>query len=115
MAAGVSAFRAPHGRFSWEVRTIAVLVGMPHLIGWDVGPQHDDIDPVSMAAVIVQKTTSGSIINLHDGLAGKDHDVSARVSRAAADCVDLVVPRLLALGFRFKTVSEMVGKRSAQA
>src|SRR5947207_5101622 len=78
----VALFRAPYGSFSWEVRLIGKLVGMPHLIGWDVSPQHDSKDPVSMAEIIIEKTSSGSVINLHDGLADQKPELSVEVSRA---------------------------------
>jgi peptidoglycan/xylan/chitin deacetylase (PgdA/CDA1 family) len=104
----VVSFRAPYGSFSWEVRPIGKVVGTPHLIGWDVAPQHDVTDPISMADVIVKETSSGSVINLHDGLADQGPELSADVSRAAAECVHLVVPMLLEKGFRFRTVSEQL-------
>ncbi len=104
----VCAFRAPHGRFSWEVRTIGRLVGTPHLIGWDVAPRHDALDAPAMADLVVAETTSGSVINLHDGLADQHADISSKVSRAAAECVELIVPRLLDKGFRFTTVSDQL-------
>ena len=104
----VRSFRAPHGRFSWEVRTIGRLVGTPHLIGWDVAPRHDALDALAMADLVLRETSAGSVINLHDGLADQNAELSAKVSRAAAECVELIVPRLLDKGFRFTTVSEQV-------
>ena len=96
----VTSFRAPYGCFSWEVRPIGRLIGTPHLIGWDVAPRHDAVDPVSMAEIITKETSSGSVINLHDGLAGQEPGLSAKVSRAAADCVREAVPMLLEKGFQ---------------
>src|SRR5580658_1745711 len=87
----VTSFRAPYGSFSWEVRPIGRLVGTPHLIGWDVAPRHDAVDPLSMAEIIIKGTSSGSVINLHDGLADQEPELSADVSRAAAECVRRVV------------------------
>jgi peptidoglycan-N-acetylglucosamine deacetylase len=104
----VTLFRAPYGSFSWEVRPIGKIIGMPHLIGWDVAPPHDAVDPVAMAKVVLNDTSSGSVINLHDGLADQKPELSSVVSRAAAACVKLVVPMLLEKGFSFKTVSEQL-------
>ena len=54
----VRAFRAPHGRFGWEVRPIGRLVGTPYMIGWDVSPHHEWVDARQMADEIVRNTTS---------------------------------------------------------
>jgi chitooligosaccharide deacetylase len=102
----VAAFRAPYGAFSWEVRPIAKLVGTPHLIGWDVAP--DGADSASTAETIIQETSSGSVINVHDGLADQRAELSAQVSDATAKCLKLVIPALLDKGFSFKTVSEQL-------
>jgi peptidoglycan/xylan/chitin deacetylase (PgdA/CDA1 family) len=102
----VSSFRAPYGNFSWEVRPIGKLIGTPHLIGWDVAP--NGRDPVAMAEFIVKETASGSIILLHDGFADQAPELSAEISRVAAESVKLAIPILLDKGFNFTTISEQL-------
>lgn len=104
----VRLFRAPYGSFSWEVRPIGILLGMPYLIGWDVAPKAECAKEA--ADFILEETTPGSIILLHDGAADLETERSAQISRSAAQIVEIAIPKLLDKGFVFKTVGEQLAR-----
>jgi chitooligosaccharide deacetylase len=109
----VTCFRAPYGSFRWEIRPLSRLCGYQHLIGWDVGPIHDEIDSSAIADFVIERTVAGSIIDLHDGLTDQSAELSSAVSRAAAGSLRRILPELISRGFIFKTVSEQLTRSEA--
>lgn len=87
-------FRAPYGAWS---PTVLKLCGQMRLapLDWSVDPQ-DWANPGVNAIVttIMRNTGSGSIILEHDGGGHRSETVAA---------LSIVLPRLLAAGFRFRT------------
>jgi len=98
-------FRAPYGHFRWELRS-ASRFGIKHLVKWDVEPAWDQCDHNVLAEQILRAVKGGSIIVLHDGLAGIDQALSKAAGLAAARTVALIAPALKAKGLEFRTVSE---------
>jgi chitooligosaccharide deacetylase len=106
-AAPVTAFRAPHGHFRWEMR-FAARLGLRNLVKWDVAPPWKETDPAKLAGRILSTVKPGSIILLHDGLAHRDEQLSAAVGAATAECISLIAPEIRSRGVKFKTISELL-------
>ena len=87
-------FRAPYGAWSPTVLKLCEQMQLAPL-DWSVDPQ-DWANPGVNAIVttIMGNTRSGSIILEHDGGRNRSETVAA---------LDIVLPRLLAAGFRFRT------------
>ena len=87
-------FRAPYGAWSPTVLKLCEQMQLAPL-DWSVDPQ-DWANPGVNAIVttIMRNTRSGSIILEHDGGRNRSETVAA---------LDIVLPRLLAAGFRFRT------------
>jgi peptidoglycan/xylan/chitin deacetylase (PgdA/CDA1 family) len=110
----VTTFRAPYGHFRWGLRS-ASRFGIEHLVKWDVEPAWDQCDHNVLAEQILRVTKGGSIILLHDSLAGMDEALSKAAGLAAARTVALIAPALKAKGLEFRTVSDQIGEFSAIA
>jgi chitooligosaccharide deacetylase len=93
-------FRAPAGRFRWDLRH-AEEYGLKYLVKWDVSPDWFESDARRIAEHVLRDTRRGSIIVLHDGLAGVDAILSEAVGSAVAESIMMFVPVLIARGVRF--------------
>lgn len=89
--------RPPYGFFT--AKTLSMLSEWGYqLVLWDNMPLHF-IQPARWTVKqIVERTTPGSIIVLHDG---KGH------GSKVAQIVDTILPRLTAMGFQFVTIEKM--------
>jgi peptidoglycan/xylan/chitin deacetylase (PgdA/CDA1 family) len=98
----VTMLRAPFGHFRWELKK---TTPRNYLVHWDVAPRWAESSPDSLASWCVDRSTSGSIILLHDGLLGVDRHVSTAVGTASAAAVRRLVPELREKGLRFEILS----------
>lgn len=89
--------RPPYGFFT--ANTLSLLGEWGYrLVLWDNMPLHF-LQPIQRTITqILERTTPGSIIVLHDG---KGH------GRKVAEIVDVIVPQLKAKGFEFVTIEQM--------
>ncbi|GAB4463625.1 MAG: polysaccharide deacetylase family protein [Anaerolineales bacterium] len=89
--------RPPYGLFT--AKTLSLLNGWGYrLVLWDNMPLHFLQPARRTIPQILERTSPGSIIVLHDG---KGH------GRKVAEIVDVVVPQLKARGFAFVTIDQM--------
>ena len=87
-------FRAPYGAWSPFVLTQCAKTGLTPL-GWSVDPRDWSRPGVpAIVANIMRNTRTGSIILEHDGGGNRAQTVAA---------LKIVIPRLLAAGYRFRT------------
>jgi peptidoglycan-N-acetylglucosamine deacetylase len=87
-------FRAPYGAWSPFVLSQCARTGMTPL-GWSVDPRDWSRPGVaSIVANIMRNTRTGSIILEHDGGGDRSQTVAA---------LKIVIPRLLAAGYHFRT------------
>lgn len=105
----VPSFRAPYGHFRWDLRYLDG-VGIERLVKWDIAPPWHETNSGVLAKDILSSVEPGSIILLHDGLAGVDQSLSRAAGIAAAECVDRIAPVLLARGLKFKTVTQQAAE-----
>ena len=100
-------YRAPWGWLTpWETRRLRRRRFSP--IGWDVYThdwQTPPPDGSEIAAGIERDARPGSIILLHDGIAGVQTAEKPQTARAT----ERAIIRLRARGYEFVTVSEMLG------
>lgn len=100
-------YRAPWGWLTpWETRRLTQR-GFS-LIGWDVYTYDWQIpypDGAEIAAQIVRDSRPGSIILLHDGIAGVETAEKPQTTRAT----EQTIVRLRAAGYEFVTIPELLG------
>jgi peptidoglycan/xylan/chitin deacetylase (PgdA/CDA1 family) len=101
-------FRAPFGHFRRDLAKFDTLDGIRSLVHWDIMPPFAETKPSLIGDYILNRARSGSIIVLHDGLAGAPETLSYAVGYAAAACLESIIPALRARGLRFLTVSEQL-------
>lgn len=96
-------FRPPYGAVNSSVVAAAGRAGM-RTIAWDVDPQ-DWATPGTGAIYsrVVSATRPGSIVLMHDGGGNRSETLAALPS---------IVDTLRARGYRFVTVSELLGQRT---
>ena len=109
----VTTFRAPFGHFRWDLR-YATQGGIERFVKWDVAPSWLEWDHNVLTRQILHSTKGGSIVLLHDGLAGTEEAHSRSAGLAAARTIEFVAPALKASGLRFKTVSEQISESIAE-
>ncbi|WP_054708156.1 polysaccharide deacetylase family protein [Bacillus sp. JCM 19041] len=100
-----SLFRPPYGFITREqVERLADL--NYSVIGWDVDPLDWDGTPAGeVAQTVLQEAGAGSIILLHDG-----GDIDTENPEIySADALDEIIPALQNQGYKFVTVSELLG------
>lgn len=97
---GAAVVRPPFGFYNSTVRKV---VPYP-LVLWtiDTGDWHKQ-DPAALAQKVVEQAKEGCVILMHD-----QQTTTAEAMRA-------IIPKLIAEGFRFVTVSEMIAVVGAQA
>ncbi len=100
-----NSFRAPYLHFRRAMRG-AREFGIDVFSGCDVCPDWAETDARVIAMELERKAKGGSIILLHDGLHGIGEDLSRRAGMAAAQCLPLAVPQLMARGLRFRTLTQ---------
>ncbi len=108
-------FRAPYGNFRWDLAQTYKFEGIKSLVKWDVAPRCDETNPEIIASYILERTRPGSIILLHDELVGVPEGLSKAAGEAAAECLNIVIPRLLERNLHFKTISEQIRRSHAVA
>ncbi len=106
-------YRAPWGWLTpWEMRRL--LSRGLSVIGWDVYT-HDWRTPPPdgdvIAAGVARDVRPGSIILLHDGIAGVETAERPQTARAT----ECAISRLRAEGYEFVTVPELLGLEAYQA
>ncbi|MFO1146998.1 MAG: polysaccharide deacetylase family protein [Alsobacter sp.] len=103
----VHAFRAPYGRFRWDMKDCGSL-GLRHLVKWNVAPDPLSPHASAYAEIVKSQTRDGSIILLHDNLCGVSPRLGALAVPAVIDSLSLFLPTLLAAGHRFRTVTDQL-------
>jgi peptidoglycan/xylan/chitin deacetylase (PgdA/CDA1 family) len=104
----IVSFRAPYGRFRWDLRNISHFSGERALVHWDVCPPFFETDPAILSDYILRRVRNGSIVDLHDGLARPDEALSVAVGKAVASCLQTVIPGLLSRGYEVRTIAEQL-------
>ncbi len=101
-------FRAPYGHFRWDMRARAGLGGIETLVGWDVTPPFEEIRAELISDYILQRVRPGSIILLHDGLAGVEEGLSEAAGRAAAASMHRIIPELQQRGLMITPIGQQL-------
>ena len=97
-----SVFRPPEGSCTRAVEAAAAYCGTP-LILWSVDTRDwSGRSSSRIVSEVMEKTVPGAIILFHDYTVGDCHTLEA---------LKEILPRLSAAGYRFVTVSELLGNR----
>lgn len=100
-------FRPPYGEDALRSTRVAAERGIATTVLWSVDPRdYLERDPAAIADAIVAGAEAGAIVDLHDGWPRVTSTVPDRAPTAQA--LALAVPRLVDLGYRFVTVSELL-------
>ncbi|MGN6378376.1 MAG: polysaccharide deacetylase family protein [Gaiellales bacterium] len=100
-------FRPPYGEDALRASRVAAERGIETTVLWSVDPQdYMEPDPQAIARVILDEARPGAIVDLHDGWPRVTSTERDRTPTAQA--LDLALPRLSELGYRFVTVSELL-------
>jgi peptidoglycan/xylan/chitin deacetylase (PgdA/CDA1 family) len=92
-------FRAPYGRKLLILPYVLAKMGKKNIL-WDVNPKdYQSTNSEAIGNYVVEHTTPGSIIILHDGGAEPSQTVAA---------TERLIAKLQAKGYTFKTVSELI-------
>jgi len=103
-------FRPPMGWFSPRVLRVLAEEGFDPVIG-SIHPQDSRRLPAErIEAYVMARIRPGSVVILHDGGRTPRTDRSGTVA-----AVDRIAGRLLAGGYRFETLSELVGATEAKS
>jgi len=95
-------FRPPGGAFNADVLATAGSLGM-RTINWDVDPRDWALPGAdAIYSHIVSHTRNGSIVLMHDGGGPRDQTLAA---------LPRIIDTLRARGYRFATVTELLGDR----
>ncbi len=108
-------FRPPYGRSGLTVTSTVKPLGRT-LILWDIDLMDWASPPVAtMTTTLAQQLKPGAIVLLHDGSAGADvTNPKATDSRQnTVDAVENILATYTAQGYRFVTVSELLGAGEA--
>jgi peptidoglycan/xylan/chitin deacetylase (PgdA/CDA1 family) len=90
-------FRPPYGAYNEYVIGAAERMGMATIM-WDIDPKDwKDPSPDLIAEYVVSRATSGSIVLLHEG------------HQNTLTALPIILDTLMAEGYRFITVGEMLG------
>ncbi len=100
-------FRPPYGEDALRSTRVAAERGIATTVLWSVDPlDYLERDPAAIADAIVAGAGAGAIVDLHDGWPRVTSTVPDRTPTAKA--LAIAVPRLVDLGYRFATVSELL-------
>jgi peptidoglycan-N-acetylglucosamine deacetylase len=107
-------FRAP---FGYKRFTLPYILKQMHKknIMWNVDPKdYQETNPEIIAQRILDKVQPGAIILMHDG--GSDSTNQTLCDRTATiSATELIIHKLQAQGYKFLTVSEMLGNQVESA
>jgi peptidoglycan/xylan/chitin deacetylase (PgdA/CDA1 family) len=101
-------YRPPHGRLSpWEIHYVHAARMVE--VTWNV----ETLELAGRSGAqegqdIVKKALPGDIILLHDGY-GTEHNDKHADKTATVEAVKIIIPQLLAKGYTFVTVPELLG------
>lgn len=108
-----SLFRPPRGLYSESVRKIVEEKGY-QMVLWSIsGMDWSGVPAERIARRVVNRIHPGAIILLHDSGALLKSEGGSRLNTVKA--VELIIDRLLEMGFEFVTVSELIGERKEEA
>lgn len=104
-------YRPPHGKKTpWELQAVKKLNLIE--VTWSVSTgELNTKDPLSVARKIVNKTDPEEIILLHDGY-GTEHDNTRSDKSLTVKALPIIIDQLLAKGYKFVTVSELLSVRA---
>lgn len=100
-------YRPPHGKKSpWELQSLKKQ--KLEEVTWSISTSEQRNKPAeALAREIVTKTSPGGIILLHDGY-GNEHDTPRANKTVTVQALPLILDALLAKGYRFVTVPELL-------
>lgn len=100
-------FRAPYGLKLLVLPYILSKLGKANIL-WNVDSKdYQESNPEVIANNVIENVSPGSIILLHDGSAEGNSDRSVTIT-----ATEIVIEKLQAQGYKFKTVSELIGKNN---
>ncbi len=113
VGAAPTVFRPPYFGYNRTVLEVAAACGFSQTVCASVYTNDWELESgEAIAAAVIPQVRAGSIIDLHDGRPPHDPPHAAGFSRddrwPTVQAVKLIVPALIARGFRFVTVSELL-------
>lgn len=102
-------YRPPHGKKTpWELYSVK-KDGLIE-VTWDVSANElHTKSPAVLASKIIQETSYGDIILLHDGY-GVFHDTTKADKSLTVEALPLIIEQLQSKGYRFLTVPQLLSK-----
>lgn len=92
-------FRPPQGQYSKALENVAATNNYS-IVLWNIDTKDWEHNPAtSIYKTVTQNVTGGDIILMHDYTSGKN---------TTCDALELIIPDLLAKGYTFVTVSELI-------
>lgn len=106
-------FRPPRGLYSEAVRRLIEQRGY-QLVLWSIsGMDWSGASPEKIARRVVSRINPGAIILLHDSGALLKSEGGSRINTVKA--TELIIDRLLEMGFEFVTVTELISQERQEA
>ena len=93
-------FRPPEGAINQTIKYISAGLGYD-IILWNIDTRDwDHTSPSDISQNVIKKIDAGSIILMHDYIS---------FNSPTPDALELMIPRLLEMGYQFVVVSELIG------
>ena len=93
-------FRPPEGAINQTIKYISAGLGYD-IILWNIDTRDwDHTSPSDISKNVMEKIDSGSIILMHDYIS---------FNSPTPEALELMIPRLLEMGYQFVVVSELIG------